>query len=137
MPDNAIQPSSPIGTPARIEPWHEHLWEPDPNIADFNLFGQRIGGGTGAPRKFRIYDLTPSQHQRFLEHVANIKALKSLLASIINIKDQITENEPGEDGKGIVLVLAIVDWEKAGYPGTWDDWWARYWEREKESWKRD
>jgi hypothetical protein len=122
---------------AHIEPQHEHLWDPEANIVIYNLFGQVIYGGTGASRKIPISILTPSQHQRFLEHVANIKALKSLLASIINIKNQITENEAGEDGKGIVLVLAIVDLEKACYPGTWDDWWARYWEREKESWKRD
>jgi hypothetical protein len=120
---------------AHIEPQHEHLWEPRANIAIFNLFGQCIGGGTGASRKIPIYVLTPSQHQRFLEHVANIEALKTLFAGVIT--KQPYDGEPMEDGKGFVVVQAILDWEKAGYPGAWDDWWAQYWEREKESWKRD
>src|SRR5438034_8814425 len=45
-----------------IQPQHEHLWEPEANIAIYNLFGQLIEGGTGAPKKIPINLLAPSQH---------------------------------------------------------------------------
>jgi hypothetical protein len=110
---------------AHIEPQHEHLWQPYANIANYNLFGWCIGGGTGAPAKIPISLLSPSQHQRFLQHVTNIEALKALVAGIIT--KPTNDDDPWEDAKGYALLQAILDWERAGYLGTWDDWWARYW----------
>jgi hypothetical protein len=111
-----------------MEPQHEHLWEPKANIAVFNRFGWAIEGGTGPSRNIPIFLLTPSQHQRFLEHVTNIEAMKTLFAGIIR---QRSEDDPMEEG--FVLVQAIEDWEKASYPGTWDDWWDRRWKEWKET----
>ena len=120
---------------AYIEPQHEHMWEPEAKIAIYNLCGQLIDSGTGASRKIPIYSLTPSQHRRFLEHVTNIEALKTLFASIIT--KQAYDDDPMDDDKGFVLVQAVLDWEKAGYPGTWDEWWARFWKDWKETRLRD
>lgn len=118
---------------AHIEPQHAHLWEPEANIVIYNLFGRGIDGGSGAHRKIPIFSLSPYQHQRFLEHLTNIEALKTLIASIIT--KQTYDDDPLEDAKGFVVAQAMMEWEKAGYPGTWDDWWARCWKYWKEKGK--
>jgi hypothetical protein len=116
-----------------IEPHHEHLWEPESNIANYNFLGYTIGGGTGASRKIPIHLLSASQHQRFLEHVTNIGALKTLFASVI------TKQSDEDDGmeEGYAIIQAIMDWEAIGYRGTWDDWWARHWKGRKQTQSRD
>jgi hypothetical protein len=110
---------------SHIEPEHEHIWEADANVAECNLFGLCIDGKTGSHRKIPITLLSPSQHQRFLEHVTDVRALKQLFREIIAMHEY--DEEPSEEGKGYVVVDAILDWERAGYPGTWDGWWNRHW----------
>jgi hypothetical protein len=118
---------------AHMEPHHEHLWQPEANIATYNFLGYGVGGGTGAPPRIRISQLSASQHQRFLEHVTDIGALKALFASVI--AKQSDEDDGMEEGYAIIE--AIKGWEARGYRGTWDDWWARHRKGRNQTQSRD
>jgi hypothetical protein len=112
---------------ARIEPRHTHIWEPYSNVAELNAFGKTIGGGTGRHASIPIRLLSESEHRRFLEHVTNPVALEDLFAEV-HASAAKAVDDPIEDGKGFVIVDAIRHWQWAGYPGNWDDWWARWWD---------
>ena len=34
-----------------------------------------------------------------------------------------------DDSKGHLIVRSIQEWEVAGFPGTWDDWWTPWWDQ--------
>lgn len=39
-----------------------------------------------------------------------------------------TASTSHDESRGHLIVEAICEWEAAGFPGTWADWWGRWWD---------
>jgi hypothetical protein len=84
-----------------------------------NVFGQRIGFACSAG-PFPIWLLPPSTQMQVYQHFKDRQQAKELFTSLTDEKSRgvrLEEDEP----KGDLIVRSMVDWESAGFPGTWKD----------------
>lgn len=97
---------------ARVEPEHAHLWERGPCYYETNIWGSSLGSGCRADRH-PIWALSPATQKAVTMKFADPLAAKALFAGFVR---------EGDRGRGVVRALG--EWESAGFPGTWDGWWA-------------
>jgi hypothetical protein len=66
---------------------------------------------------------------RVYQHFQDRKKAKELFSSLT---DETTYNDrldEHDESRGHLIVRSIGEWEAAGFPGTWDDWWKRWWDQ--------
>jgi hypothetical protein len=63
------------------------------------------------------------------KHFKDRQKAKELLSNLTDDKTHDDRLDEHDEPKGHLLVRAIVEWELAGFPNTWDDWWIRWWEK--------
>lgn len=113
-----------------IERSHEHAWEPSSCCRMTDLFGLSRGYACGAGSPiYRIpADTQLNVYRRFSEP---LKA-KAIFESMVGEKAR--ERPFGNDGEthGEMVACAISEWQVAGFPGSWEKWWMRYYQDRKD-----
>lgn len=114
--------------PAHVERSHEHVWVLNAHGAGKNLLGvTRAMANFG----FRPINLISLDAQRCVyEKFENPRDARRLFGDLGRKYDNTLEGEY----QGMLASLkmsAIRDWEREGFPGTWDERWGRYCEENR------
>jgi hypothetical protein len=59
------------------------------------------------------------------QHFEDPLEAKRLFAGLTDARTYNDRLDEHDDSKGHLIVRAIEAWEAAGFPGSWEDWWAR------------
>ena len=114
--------------PQNVEPSHTDIWERGTCMTLLNGFAQPMGVGC-RPGHYPIRLLSPSTQLQVYQHFKDRQKPKELFA---NLTDEKTYNDRLEEdfrSKGHLIVGSMQEWESAGFPGTWDDWWNLWWDK--------
>ena len=92
-----------------------------------NALGQPIGVGC-RPGHYPIRLLSPSTQLQVYQHFKDRQKAKELFANLTDAKTHNDRLDEHDQSKGHLIVRSIKEWEVAGFPGTWDDWWSQWWD---------
>lgn len=113
--------------PRNIEPTHAHIWEPGTCRTLLNGLALPIGVGCSVGH-YPIRLLDPSTQLKVYQHFKDRQAARTLFSGLTDAKtynDRLEEDDP----KGRLIVRSIQEWEIAGFPGNWDEWWGPWWDK--------
>src|SRR5262249_42856571 len=110
--------------PANVEPGHTHIWERGTCETLLNWLAQPVGGACRRGH-YPIHRLDPSTQKRVYEHFQDRQKAKELFGGLTDEKTHNDRLDEDDESKGHLIVRSISEWEIAGFPGTWDDWWKR------------
>jgi hypothetical protein len=111
---------------AHVEPSHEHVWERGTCCYESNLLGMPLSVGC-RPGHYPIRKLDPDTQLRVYQHFGDPLEAKKLFAGLTDEKthdDRIDEFD--YEDRGHLTVRALKEWEAAGFPGTWGEYWGRF-----------
>ncbi len=111
-----------------VEPAHAHIWDQGTCERLLNGFGLPIGWACSSSR-YAIHALAPSTQMNVYQHFQDRAAARALFSGLTDAKSQNDRLDQEDETKGRLIVRSIQDWEIAGFPGTWDDWWCQWWEK--------
>lgn len=108
-----------------VEPVHTHIWERSHGVYESGILGmgRSIGCRIG---HCPIYKLPISTQIRVYQQFKNPLIAKSLFANLTDAKSYNDRLDKDDEDRGHLTVRAMSEWEAAGFPGTWDDWWSRF-----------
>jgi hypothetical protein len=121
---------------AHVEPKHAHVWERGTCEYTSNVLGMPVSVSC-SPGRFPIRLLHPSTQMRAYQHFEDPLEAKKLFESLTDEKTHDDRLDEHDDDRGHLTVRAIKEWESEGFPGTWDEWWARFYAKhvaEHEEW---
>jgi hypothetical protein len=72
---------------------------------------------------------------RVYQHFKDPLEAKTLFANLTDEKTHNDRLDEEDDDRGHLTVDALEAWDAAGFPGTWDEWWARFYARHVEEHK--
>ena len=81
------------------------------------------------PGHYPIRLLSPSTQMHVYHHFKDRQKAKELFRNLTDEKTYNDRLEEDSRSKGHLIVSSIEEWETAGFPGTWDDWWSQSWDR--------
>jgi hypothetical protein len=116
---------------AHIEPRHPHVWERGTCVYETDLYGFPRSVGC-SPGQFPIHMLSSDTQMRVYQHFKNPLDAKILFTNLTDAKTYNDRLDEEDEDKGHLIVRAMQEWDSAGYPGTWDDWWSRFYARHVE-----
>ncbi len=116
---------------AHVEPVHEHIWEPGTCRSTSNLLGQPLSVGCRVGH-YPIWLLPPSTQMRVYQHFQEPREAKKLFASLTDEKTYQDRIDEDDEDRGHLMVDALRAWDEAGFPGTWEAWWAQFYARHVE-----
>ena len=93
-----------------------------------NAFGQPMGVGC-RPGHYPIRLLSPSTQMKVYQHIEDRQKAKQLFSNLTDAKTDEDRLDEHDESKGHLIVESLKDWEAAGFPGTWDDWWNLWWDK--------
>ncbi len=73
--------------------------------------------------------LPPSTQMNVYQHFKDSQRAKELFSNLTDEKSYNNRLDEHDDSRGDLIVKSITEWEAAGFPGTWDDWWPRWWDK--------
>jgi len=114
--------------PQNIEPSHTHIWERGTCMTLLNALSQPMGVGC-QPGHYPIRLLSPSTQMNVYRHLKDRQKAKELFSNLTDAKTHDDRLDEDDQSRGHLIVRSIEEWEAAGFPGTWDDWWTRWWEK--------
>jgi hypothetical protein len=112
--------------PKNVEPTHTHIWEEGTCTTLLNALGQPIGVGC-RPGHYPILGLSPSTQMSVYKHFEDRQEAKELFSNLTDAKTYDDRLDEHDESNGHLIVSSIEDWQIAGFPGTWDEWWHRWW----------
>lgn len=110
---------------ANVETRHAHTWERHSCRAILSPLGTTVGFACRTDVS-PIWSLPAESQLEFYRHYPSPKAAKALFVQFANPRfyDQAV---PGSgETQGRLVARAIVEWQLAGFPGTWESWWPNY-----------
>jgi hypothetical protein len=119
-----------------VEPNHTHIWERGTCTKMLNGFGQSMGFAC-MPGHFPIWMLSPSTQMNVYQHFNDRRKAKELYTNLTDAKTHHDRLDEQDESKGDLIVKSMTEWEAAEFPGTWDDWWTRWWDKhvaERKEW---
>ena len=111
--------------PQNVEPSHTHIWERGTCRTLLNALAQPMGVGC-QPGRYPILLLSPSTQMNVYQHIKDRQKAKELFGNLTDAKTHDDRLDEHDESKGHLIVRSIKEWEAAGFPGTWDDWWDRW-----------
>ncbi|MGC8639888.1 MAG: hypothetical protein ACP5XB_08450 [Isosphaeraceae bacterium] len=121
---------------ANVEPSHVHLWERGTCRRLLNAFGRGVGFACRSG-SYPIWLLPPSTQMEVYQHFPDRQKAKELLANLMEARSGEDRLDETDERRGDLIVQSLSDWVIAGFPGTWENWWARWRERhvaERKEW---
>lgn len=119
---------------AEVEPVHAHVWQSSTCCYSSDLFGGARSVGC-SPGRFTMMLLSPDTQLEVYQHFKDPLEAKKLFVSLADPK--ISEDRLDGDfrDRGHLTVDALQQWEAAGFPGTWDEWWTQFYAKHAEEHK--
>ncbi len=111
-----------------VEPSHTHIWERGTCMTLLNALSQPMGVGC-QPGHYPIRLLSSSTQMNVYQHTKDRRKAKELFGNLTDAKTHDDRLDKHDESKGHLLVRSIEEWNAAGFPGTWDNWWNRSWEK--------
>jgi hypothetical protein len=108
--------------PENAERSHKHVWARGGCSRLLNGFGRKIGFACG-PSQSPIWWLPSATQSNVYKHIKDGNKAKVLFSSLANPNTYNEQFDGSDERRGDLIVTCIVEWEIAGFPGTWDDWW--------------
>lgn len=127
---------------AHVEPSHAHLWERSTCVYETDLLGLSRSVGC-RPGHYPIWLLPPSTQMAFYQNFKDPLEAKALFVNLTDAKTHNDRLDENDEDKGHLMVRAIGEWQTAGFPGTWGEWWGRWYAKHVEErkdyakWLRD
>ena len=119
---------------ANVEPHHMHVWE-----VSTCTFGSNADGTPAFvacnPGHFAIWQLSPETQLAVYQHVKNPIEARDLFVSLADAKTYNDRLDEHDEDKGHLIVDALEEWEAAGFPGTWKEWWEPWYAKHVEEHK--
>lgn len=116
---------------AHVEPMHAHVWERGTCSYMSNLLGYSFGVGC-SPGRFPIVLLSPTTQLKVYQCFRDPLEAKALFADLTDSKTHDDRLDEDDVDRGHLTVEAIKAWEVAGFPGTWNEWWSRFYAKHVE-----
>jgi len=113
---------------AHVERSHEHLWTLKTHGAAMNLFGVTRGMPNYGFRAINL--ISPDAQKRVYEKFEDPRDAKELFESLARKHANTPEGEY-QWMLAFLKMWAIREWERDGFPGTWDEWWSHYYEKNR------
>ncbi|WP_406694611.1 hypothetical protein V5E97_26435 [Singulisphaera sp. Ch08] len=113
---------------AHVEPEHSHIWEHGTCLYESDLYGTWRAFSC-RPGHYPIFMLPTETQMRVYQHFKNPLDAKTLFANLTDAKTYNNRLDQDDEDRGHLTVRAMSEWESAGFPGTWDDWWSRFYAR--------
>jgi hypothetical protein len=63
------------------------------------------------------------------QHIPDRQKAKELFSNLTDAKTHNDRLDEDDQSKGHLIVTSIEEWVAAGFPGTWDEWWRRWWDK--------
>jgi hypothetical protein len=123
---------------AHVEPSHTHAWERGVCVYQSNLLGVPLRVGC-SPGRFPIWRLEPDTQLAVYRHFERPIEAKAIFAGLADAKTHDDRLEEDIDSKGALIVEAMTAWELEGFPGSWGEFWDKFYARhvaEHEDWLR-
>ncbi len=109
---------------AERKPSHTHIWERGTCRTLLNALAQPMGVGC-QPGCYPILLLSSSTQMNVYQHTKDRRKAKELFGNLTDAKTHDDRLDEHDESKGHLIVRSIKEWNAAGFPGTWDDWWDR------------
>jgi hypothetical protein len=119
---------------AHVEPQHAHTWERSTCVYESNLLGISMRVGC-RPGRYPICLLDPSTQLGVYRHFKDPLEAKKLFEGLTDAKTYNDRLDEDDEDRGHLTVGAIREWESAGFPGTWGEWWSRFYAKHVEEHK--
>jgi hypothetical protein len=110
-----------------VEPSHVHVWERGTCRTLLNALALPMGVGC-RPECCAIWQVPPSTQMEVYRHFSDRQRAKELFLSLTAARSGNDRLASDSQSKGTLIARSIIEWEMAGFAGTWDEWWKRWWE---------
>jgi hypothetical protein len=110
---------------AHVEPRHDHVWERSTCVYEGDLWGFPHSVGC-SPGRYPIWMLSSETQMRVYQHFKNPLDAKALFAGLTDARTHGDRLDEHDDDKGRLIVRSLEEWDAAGFPGNWQDWWDRW-----------
>ena len=100
---------------------HDHLWISSASETGYNIFGRAIRARSG--ERNSLWFITPQEQVRIYDHFPDKAAAVDLFSRIADSESagsQVERTAMLREAERTVRQLQA--WEKAGFPGTWEEW---------------
>jgi hypothetical protein len=109
---------------AKVEPKHAHVWEESTCTVVSNLDGSHWFVKCN-PGHFSIWQLNPETQLAVYQHFKSPAEARDLFLSLADAKT-CNDRLERDKTKGHLIVDALEEWEAAEFPGTWKEWWQKW-----------
>ncbi len=120
--------------PKHVEPVHSHIWEAGTCQYTRTLMGTPLSVSCSSGH-YPIQLLPPSTQMRAYQHFKNPLLAKALFESLTDEKTLNDRLDEDDEDRGSLTVTALIKWEAAAFPGTWEEWWTKFYAKHVEEHK--